>query len=125
MAKRNSHYITDRELYYQLVVSIGKGENTPELCKMLIKITNNVMLKFRFNMFEDKKDIRQEALYTVLTRVRGFDHNKYDKALPYVTEIIKRAIVLGIQKMGHRYYDGQTKKYANVDLVSMTEITSL
>lgn len=88
----SKNYLEDTDLMYNIIISKGKGYMTPELEKMLIDISYNLVRKFIYKDPTYYYDCRQDAILSLIKEWKGFDIDKYDKALPYFTEIAKRAI---------------------------------
>ena len=97
--KTSKHYLNSIELTYEMVVSNGKGKLTDNSCVMLSKMVDGVAKKFSYRSTDDAYDVKQEALLSVLVDWRGYDYDKYPNAFPYFTEIIKRALARGYNKL--------------------------
>lgn len=86
-------YINDRELYYEIVLSKGKGQPTEKLKEMFYLISINI---FRGKNITEKQkydaqDIQQSIYLHLYKKYNRFDHRRYDNAFPFITEIAKRA----------------------------------
>jgi len=116
--KAHKHYLSNKELYCELIVSKAKGKLTREAEKMLILLTKNVIKKMYYNDPDDKLDCLQTAYLDVFQNWYSFDENKGDNAFAYFTEIIKRALAKG--------WNQQKRKKGNADavVISLTGYTS-
>lgn len=110
-------YLEDRELYYELVISKGKGKLTPKAEQMLILIAKNTIRKKdrNYNSIDDKNDCVQQGLLHMFQNWKNFNHKKYDNAFPYFTEIFKRGISDGMNLLTN-------KKSYNDDVVKIISI---
>lgn len=94
--KRGTIYCDDDELVYEIILSKGKGTLTKKAENMLLEIANNFMYrkKGHYKDPDDWYDILQYGIYVLLTNWYKFNERKYYKALPYFTELMKRAMAL-------------------------------
>lgn len=84
-------YTTNKNLYYEIVVSKAQGKLTDKAFQMLMKIVNGVGKKFFYKDFNDRFDCEGYAIECVIRNWYNFDEEKYDNPFAYYTEIIKRA----------------------------------
>ena len=110
-------YLEDRELYYEMVVSKGKGKLTRKSQNMLILIAQNTVRKKERNYrtSDDKNDCMQQGLLHLFQNWKNFNHKKYDSAFPYFTEIFKRGLANGMNVINN-------KKSYNEDRIRMISI---
>ena len=110
-------YLEDRDLYYQLVLSKGRGKLTRQAQEMLILIANNTIRKKErnYNNIDDRNDCIQQGLLHMFQNCKNFNPKKYDTAFPYFTEIFKRGLADGINIINN-------KKNYNDDKVIMISI---
>jgi hypothetical protein len=85
-------YIKDIELVYEVIISKGKGKMTAKLQMMFIKIINELSRKFYYKNGRDREDCISHAILSLFENWNTFNELKYNKALPYYTEIAKRAM---------------------------------
>ena len=89
-----ANYLSDRELYYEIVISKDKGKLTKNAERMLILIANRMIKKLekRYRSREDRDDCLQQGLLHLfnINNWMNFNENKYTQALPYFSEICKR-----------------------------------
>lgn len=110
-------YLEDRDLYYQLVLSKGRGKLTRQAQDMLILIANNTIRKKErnYNNIDDRNDCIQQGLLHMFQNWKNFNPKKYDTAFPYFTEIFKRGLADGINIINN-------KKNYNDDKIVMISI---
>ena len=110
-------YLEDRDLYYQLVISKGRGKLTRQAQEMLILIANNTIRKKErnYNNMDDRNDCIQQGLLHMFQNWKNFNPKKYDTAFPYFTEIFKRGLADGINIINN-------KKNYNDDKIIMISI---
>jgi hypothetical protein len=116
--KAHKHYLSNKDLYCELIVSKAKGGLTREAEKMLILLTKNVIKKMYYNDYDDRLDCLQTAYLDVFANWYQFDENKGDNAFSYFTEIIKRGLAKG---WNSRY---KLKGDADAKVISLTGYTS-
>jgi len=84
-------YINDIDLKYEIILSKGKGYATKKLKLMLYKICYRLNEKFYYTNDDDRYDIMMDSYVDVMRKWIGYNEIKYNKALPYITEIAKRS----------------------------------
>lgn len=94
-------YLEDRELYYEIVLSKGKGKLTKKAENMLMLIGNRIITKKErnYNSIDDRNDCLQQGLYMMFQNWRNFNEKRYKSALPYFSEIFKRAMAQGLKEI--------------------------
>ena len=113
-----ANYLDDDELFYEIVLSKGRGMLTKRAERMLILIGNN-MIRKKNNMYktdDDKNDCLQTGLLFMFQKWMNFNEKKYRLALPYFSEIFKRGMATG--------YNELTNKKTNQDRIVMVSIDS-
>jgi DNA-directed RNA polymerase specialized sigma subunit len=112
-----AQYLNDRDLYYEIVISKGKGNLTPKAEKLLILIANRVITKFesQYKTIDDRNDCLQNGILGLLDNWKTFNELEYSQALPYFTEVVKRAMAAGYNIINNR------KSYTddNIQFVSL------
>lgn len=91
-------YFKEKELFYEILVSKGKGKLTRRATEILLLMCEKIFNKFAhryINLQEFKYDVYMFAVERVLTTWKSFNHLKYDVAGPYYAEMIKRAFAMG------------------------------
>ena len=99
-----ANYLNDRDLYYEMVLSKGKGKLTKKSQDMLILIAYNTIRKKErnYNNSDDKNDCVQQGLLHMFQNWKNFNPKKYDSAFPYFTEIFKRGLADGINIINNK-----------------------
>lgn len=120
MAKFSVHAdkVNDNELYYEIVISKGKGKLTPRAEKMLILIAEKLIKtqERKFKNSDDRNDSFQQGILMVFQNWRLFNEKKYKKAFPYFTEVCKRGFANG--------YNEVMNKKTNKDSIKTISIES-
>lgn len=116
--QRPKQYLSNKDLYCELIVSKAKGKLTKPAEKMLILLAKNVVKKMYYSDPDDRLDCLQSAYLDVFSNWYSFDENKGDNPFSYMTEIIKRGLAKGWNK--------QHKPKGDVDavIISLTGYTS-
>lgn len=112
-----ANYLNDRDLYYEMSLSKGKGKLTIKAQNMLILIAQNTIRKKdrNYNTSDDKNDCYQQGLLHMFQNWKNFNPRKYETAFPYFTEIFKRGLADGINLINN-------KKNYNEDKIIMISI---
>jgi len=116
--KAHKHYLSNKDLYCELIVSKAKGSLTREAEKMLILLTKNVIKKMYYSDADDKLDCLQTAYLDVFSNWYSFDELKGDNAFAYFTDIIKRGLAKGWNRQHRKKGD------ENAVVISLTGYTS-
>lgn len=96
---KNKDYISNKELYCEIVMSKAMGKLTRPAERMLILLGRNVIKKFYYNNSDDKHDCMQNGYIQMFTNWYSFDEIKGDNCFAYYTEIFKRGAAAGWNKM--------------------------
>lgn len=89
-----NHYVDNKELYIELLVSKAKGKLTNRAIEILMKIVKGVNKKFRYNYEEDRNDVIAYSYEVIIRNWHNFEEDRYENAFAYFTEVIKRAHAL-------------------------------
>jgi hypothetical protein len=108
-----AQYLNDNDLYYEIVLSKGRGKLTRTAEKMFILIAKETIRKKEasYKNKEDKEDCMQQGLLRMFENWKGFNEKKFSLALPYMTEIFKRGIADGWNTISNK------KSYSEDNLV--------
>lgn len=111
-------YIDDTELYYEVILSQGRGVLTSKAERMFVLIAKNVIRKKMayFKNTMDYEDCLQEGIFQMLLKWEKFNGKKYSKALPYFTEVFKRGMTLGYNRAM-----GKTRNKCTIEFVSINK----
>jgi DNA-directed RNA polymerase specialized sigma24 family protein len=109
---KSKHYLSNKDLYKEILVSQASGKLTPQAQNMLIILAKNVIKKMYYKDAADRQDCFQEAMYDVFKNWHSFDSSKGDNCFAYYTEIIKRGLAKSWNKI-HK------TKGADVEIVSI------
>jgi hypothetical protein len=117
------NYVEDNDLWYEIVLSKGKGYLTKKAEKMLILIAQKVMKKLerRYNSEDDKLDCLQQGILHLLSKWNGFDERKFPKALPYFSEIAKRGMADGLGLIHNKKFHKNDKDSKIISLDSSND----
>ena len=113
MAVVKKKYMSAKDLYIEILISKAMGKLTPRAVNMLILLAKKSQTKLYYRSIDDKNDCLQEAMYDVFRFWYNFDENKGENAFAYYTEIIKRGLAKGWNKM-------YKTKGADVEIISLT-----
>jgi len=111
-----ANYLDDDDLFYEIVLSKGKGFLTKRAERMLVLIGEN-MIRKKNNMYrtqDDRNDCLQSGLLFMFQKWANFNEKKYRLALPYFSEIFKRGMAAG--------YNELTQKKPNCDRIVMVSL---
>jgi len=113
-----ANYLNDTDLFYEIVLSKGKGFLTKKAEKMFILIGENMIRRknIMYKNQDDKNDCLQTGLLFMFEKWSGFNEKKFKLALPYFSEIFKRGIGQG--------HNDLINKKTNQDRVIMISLDS-
>lgn len=111
--KKKKKYLSNKDLYIEIIISKAQGKLTRQAVDMLILLGKKAQTKMYYKSLDDKHDCLQEAMFDVFRFWYNFDEVKGDNAFAYFTEIIKRGLARGWNKM-------YKTKGADVEIISLT-----
>lgn len=88
--ERSKVYLSNKDLYCEILVSKAMGKLTRPAEKMLILLGKNIIKKFYYANPDDKHDCLQNGYIQIFSNWYSFDENKGDNAFAFYTEIFKR-----------------------------------
>jgi hypothetical protein len=106
-------YLSNKDLYCEIIYSKAKGRLTTKAAQMLVLLGKNVQKKMYYRNSDDKYDCLQTAMLSVFQNWASFNEIKGDNAFSYYTEIIKRGLAQGWNKQ-------YKTKGEQVEFVSLT-----
>jgi len=108
-----ANYLNDIDLYYEIVISKGKGKLTKKAENYLILIANRLITKmsFKYKDKDEELDCLQNGILIMLKKWYNFDEKKYKLALPYYSEIAKRGMTYQFNEL--RGKKSHQKNYVN------------
>ena len=117
MIKEKKKYLSNKDLYIEIIVSKAQGKLTHRAAQMLMLLGKKLQSKMYYKDLDDKHDCLQEAMYTVFKFWYNFDELKGSNAFAYYSEVIKRGLAQGWNKQ-HK------TKGADVEIISLTGYTN-
>jgi hypothetical protein len=117
------NYVEDNDLWYEIVLSKGKGYLTKKAERMLILIAQKTIKKLerKYNTEDDKIDCLQQGILHLLSKWNGFDERKFPKALPYFTEIFKRGCADGLGLIKNKKFHKNDREMKVISLDQANE----
>jgi hypothetical protein len=97
--KPKKKYITNKDLYCEILVSKAQGKLSKEAERMLVLLGKNIIKKFYYVNPDDKYDCLQNGYYQLFKNWWMFDELKGENCFSYYTEIFKRGIAAGFNKI--------------------------
>lgn len=107
-------YITNKDLYIEIIVSKEMGKLTPAAEKMLILLGKKLINKFSYQNPDDRFDCLQNGYIQMFANWFNFDEMKGTNAFAYFTEIFKRGAAAGWNKM-HKMKGDENVKIISLD----------
>ena len=89
------HYLNNKELYIEIIVSKAHGRLTRNAEKMLEILAKKTIKKMRYYSNDDKLDCYQSGLLDMFQNWYNFNEDKSINAFAYFTEIFKRGLAKG------------------------------
>lgn len=97
--EKKKKYLSNKDLYCEILVSKAQGKLTPRAAQMIVLLGKKLQSKMYYRDADDKKDCLQEAMLSVFKFWYNFDESKGDNAFAYFSEVIKRGLAQGWNKM--------------------------
>jgi DNA-directed RNA polymerase specialized sigma subunit len=94
-----ANYVSNKELYLQIIASKEKGALTPEALKMLDRMIKEISKVFKYKMEEDKEDCQAFAMEDVIRYWNRFDPEKSNNAFAFYTQMIKNGFAKGWRRL--------------------------
>ncbi len=89
------HYLNNKELYIEIIISKAQGRLTRNAEKMLEILAKKTIKKMRYYSNDDKLDCYQSGLLDMFENWYNFNEDKSTNAFAYFTEIFKRGLAKG------------------------------
>ncbi len=89
------HYLNNKELYIEIIISKAQGRLTRNAEKMLEILAKKTIKKMRYYSNDDKLDCYQSGLLDMFENWYNFNEDKSTNAFAYFTEIFKRGLARG------------------------------
>lgn len=102
----SKHYLSNKELHIELVISKAQGKLTKRAKEMLYLLATRIHRKFHYYNEDDKHDCFQEGLFKLYEKWSFYDPETYDNAFALMTEIYKRGAAAGFNKIHERNKEG-------------------
>jgi hypothetical protein len=90
--------VENKELYYEIVVSLAMGRLTRRAVALLELIGSKLITKFSYNNTDDKRDCHHTAMYTIYKMWQSFNPD-YSNAFAYFSEVYKRGLAAGYKQL--------------------------
>jgi len=92
-------YLSNKELYYEVIVSKAQGRLTRKSEKMLELLAKRTIKKMRYWNVDDRFDCYQSGLLDMFDNWYNFNEEKSKNAFAYFTEIFKRGMAKGFNEL--------------------------
>jgi len=94
-----AQYVSNKELYLQIITSKENGALTPEALKMLDRMIKEISKIFKYKMEEDKEDCQAFAMEDVIKYWDRFNPEKSNNAFAFFTQMIKNGYAKGWRRL--------------------------
>jgi len=108
-------YLSNKELYVEIIVSKARGKLTREAENMLQLLANRTIKKMRYTYSDDKFDCFQSGILDMFDNWYNFSEEKSVNAFAYFTEIFKRGMAKGYNQLYKKKGDNEH----NIKLISI------
>jgi hypothetical protein len=112
-------YLSNKELYYEIIVSKAQGRLTRKTEKMLELLAKRTIKKMRYWNADDRFDCYQSGLLDMFDNWYNFNEEKSKNAFAYFTEIFKRGMAKGFNELYKR--KGSTDEF-QIQVFSLSSI---
>jgi len=118
--KVRKKYITNKDLYIQLLISKEMGKLTPEAERMFVLLGKKIINTFYYKDGDDKFDCLQNGYEDLFKNWYNFDELKGTNAFAYLTEVFKRGAAKGFNKLHKLKGDKENE----IQVISLTGYSS-
>lgn len=96
-----ANYLNDVDLFYEIVLSKGKGYLTEKAKRYIVLIGENAIRRklHSYRSEDDKMDCLQNGILIMLENWHNFNEKKYKTSMPYFTEVFKRGTAAGFNEI--------------------------
>lgn len=94
-----ANYVSNKELFNQIVISKEKGQLTPEALVMLQRMVKEISKKFKYKMEEDREDCQAFAIEDIIKYWDRFNPEKSNNAFAFFTQMIKNGNAKGWRRL--------------------------
>ncbi len=108
-------YLSNKELYVEIIVSKAQGKLTRSAEKMIELLATKTIKKKRYWSEDDKMDCYQSGLLDMYQNWYNFNEEKSGNAFAYFTEIFKRGTAKGFNEIYKKKGDNEN----NIKLISI------
>jgi len=108
-------YLSNKELYIEIIVSKAQGKLTRRAEKMLETLGSETIKKMKYWTNDDKMDCYQSGLLDMYQNWYNFNEAKSVNAFAYFTEVFKRGLAKGFNQL----YKKKGDALNNIKLVSL------
>ena len=92
-------YLSNKELFIELIISKAQGKLTRPAQKMLELLGKQAIRKMRYWSNDDKMDCYQTGMLYMFQNWHSFNEEKSTNAFAYFTEVFKRGIAKGFNDL--------------------------
>lgn len=98
--KERKNYVSNPELYAEILKSIEQDKLTPRAVEMLMKLADNCAMKVIYQYPEDREDAVASAIADMMQNWRRFDPTKTSNPFAYFTSVCTTAFTKFWRQMG-------------------------
>ena len=102
-------YLSNKDLYVEIIVSKAQGKLTRKAEKMLELLANKTIKSMRYWSEDDRNDCLQTGLLDMYQNWYNFNQEKSVNAFAYFTEIFKRGLAKGFNQLYKKKGDNDHK----------------
>lgn len=100
------YYLSNKDLYCEIIVSKAQGKLTRTAEKMLELLAKRTIKRMRYWSYDDQMDCYQSGLLDMYQNWYNFNEDKSVNAFAYFTEIFKRGLAKGFNQLYSKKGDG-------------------
>ncbi len=101
-------YLSNKDLYMEILVSKAQGRLTKSAEKMLELIGKRTIKKMKYRSNDDRLDCYQSGLLDMFQNWYNFNEEKSVNAFAYFTEIFKRGLAKGFNSLNKKKGDSDS-----------------
>lgn len=98
--KNRKNYVSNPELYQEILKSIDRDELTPRAVELLCKLADNCATKVIYQIPEDREDAVASAVADMIQNWKKFDPTQTKNPFAYFTSVCTTAFTKFWRQMG-------------------------
>jgi DNA-directed RNA polymerase specialized sigma subunit len=106
-----AQYVSNKELFREIVESKKQDELTPRAIELIIKMSNEISKLLKYKYPEDREDCIASGIADVMRYWKSFNPEKSENAFSYYSQVIKN----GMAKTWNVIHEQKSTDFVSLD----------